>query len=83
MRKPAFGICENRGADQLPVSDQGLCFRYLVQFLLFLYPKFQASSHLLWLYSPFCVGHGRKNLKTGFLVTQLKNMLANRIGGTI
>ena len=22
--------------------------------------KFQASSHLLWLYSPVCVGHGRK-----------------------
>ena len=28
--------------------------------LYFLNPKFQASSHLLWLYSPVCVGPGRK-----------------------
>ena len=28
----------------------------IVQSLYFLYPKFQASSHLLWLYSPACVG---------------------------
>ena len=31
-----------------------------VQSLYFLNPKFQASSHLLWLYSPVCVGPGRK-----------------------
>ena len=28
----------------------------IVQFLLYLTPKFQASSHLLYLYSPVCVG---------------------------
>ena len=28
--------------------------------LFYLNPKFQASSHLLWLYSPVCVGPGRK-----------------------
>ena len=28
----------------------------IVQSLYFLNPKFQASSHLLWLYSPVCVG---------------------------
>ena len=28
--------------------------------MYFLNPKFQASSHLLWLYSPVCVGPGRK-----------------------
>ena len=32
MRKPAFCICENKGADQLHgncAADQGLCFRYI------------------------------------------------------
>ena len=29
-----------------------------VQPFLFLNPKFQACSHLLWLYSPVCVGPG-------------------------
>ena len=32
----------------------------IVQFPYFLYSKFQVSSHLLWLYSPVCVGPGRK-----------------------
>ena len=32
----------------------------IVQSLFFLNPKFQASSHLLWLYSPVCVRAGRK-----------------------
>ena len=38
-------------------SDQHLCFSFI---LYYLNPKFQASSHLLWLYSPVCVGPGRK-----------------------
>ena len=32
----------------------------IVQSLDFLNPKFQAASYLLWLYSPVCVGPGRK-----------------------
>ena len=32
----------------------------IVKSLFFLNPKFQAFSHLLWLYSPVCVGPGRK-----------------------
>ena len=32
----------------------------IVQPLYFLNPKFQASSHLLWLHSLVCVGPGRK-----------------------
>ena len=32
----------------------------IVQCLSFLNTKFQASSHFLWLYSPVCVGPGRK-----------------------
>ena len=33
---------------------------WIVQSLYFLHSKFQASSHLLWLYIPVCVGPGRK-----------------------
>ena len=33
---------------------------WIVQFLFHLNLKFQATSHLLWLYSPVCVGPGRK-----------------------
>ena len=37
-----------------------LCFCYTDSTIPLLPPKFQASSHLLWLYSPVCVGPGRK-----------------------
>ena len=33
---------------------------WIVQFLLYLYPKFQDSNFLLWVYRPVCVGSGRK-----------------------
>ena len=52
MRKYAFLICKNKDADQL----RGNCAAD--QRLFFLNPKFQASSNLLWLYSPVCVGPG-------------------------
>ena len=32
---------------------------WIVQSLFYLSPKSQATSHLLWLYSPVCVGPGR------------------------
>ena len=32
----------------------------IVQSLYYRHPKFQTSSHLLWLYRPVCVGSGRK-----------------------
>ena len=59
--------------DFIPISndaaDQRLCFRYTDSTIpLLLNPKFQPSSHLLWLYSPVCVGPGQK---TGFLTTRL------------
>ena len=38
----------------------------IVQFLYYLNPKSQASSYLLWLYSPICVGPGRKPRRTVF-----------------
>ena len=62
MRKPKICMGENKDADQLRgnrEADQRLCFHYtdtVVQFLYFSNPKFQASSHLLCLYRPVCVG---------------------------
>ena len=64
MRKSAFCICENKDADQLrgnPEADHALVFTtWIIQSLYFLNSKFQASSYLLWLDSPVCVGPGRK-----------------------
>ena len=64
VRKPAFCICKNKDADQLRgnrKADQRLCFRYRDNTIpLVSKSKFQASSHLLWLYSPVCVKLGRK-----------------------
>ena len=64
MRKPTFCICENKDADQLRgnrEADQHLLFTtQIVQSLHYLNPKFQALSHLLWLYSLVCVRPGRK-----------------------
>ena len=57
MRKPAFCICENKGADQLCAF---VFATQIVQSLYFLNPKFQASSHLLWWNSPVCVRPDRK-----------------------
>ena len=64
VRKPAFCICENKDADQLRgnamlISAFVFATR-IVQSLYYLYPKLQASSHLLWLYRPVCVRPGRK-----------------------
>ena len=62
MRKSDF--CENKGADQQRgnrAADQRLCFCYIDSAIPFL-PKSEisASSHILWLYSPVCVGPGGK-----------------------
>ena len=82
VRKPAFCICENKDADQLRgnrEADQRLCFRYSDSTILyFLNPKFQASSHLLWLYSPVCVRPGRKPRRPVFS-QRGSYMLATRI----
>ena len=75
MRKPAFCICENKGADHLhgnSTADQYLCFRYIDSAIPLFpkSPKFQASSYLLWLYSLVCVKPGRKS-QTGFLAMRV------------
>ena len=64
MRKLAFCICENKDADQL-ISAFFSAIR-MVQPLYYLNPKFQASSNLLWLYSPVCVGPGRNSRRPVF-----------------
>ena len=63
--KTGFCMCENKDADQLRGDREADLSAFvfairIVQSLFYLNPKFQASSHLLWLYSPVCVGPGRK-----------------------
>ena len=67
VRKPAFCICENKDVDQLRSNreaDQRLCFCYTDSTISLLskyeIASLQPSSHLLWLYSPVCVGPGRQ-----------------------
>ena len=65
MRKPTICTCENIDADQLRgncEADHVSAFvfaSWIVWYLYFLYPKFQASSHLQWLYNPVCVSPGQ------------------------
>ena len=59
MRKPAFCICENKHADQLFGNrevDQRLCFRYTYNPSTSYIRNFKSLA----LYSPVCVGPGRK-----------------------
>ena len=68
MKKTAFCICENKDADLLRgnrEADQRLCFRYSDSTIPLLFTS-EISSHLLWLYSPVCVGPGRKSRRPVF-----------------
>ena len=66
VRKPTTCICENQDADQLwgdCEADLISAFVFatqIVQFLLYLTPKFQASSSFLCLYKSVCVRPVRK-----------------------
>ena len=62
MGRLAFCICENKDADQLrgKLFSAFVFAKYLVQFLYFVNPKFHASGHLVWVYSPVFVGPDRK-----------------------
>ena len=70
VRKPAFCICENKDADQLrgnaKLISAFVFATWIVQSFFYLNSKFQASSHLLWLYSLVCVGPGRKTRRQVF-----------------
>ena len=75
MRKPAFCICQNKDPDQLKLISAFVFATWIVQSLFYLNTKFQASSHLQWLYSmavqPSLCGTRSKTPKTGFLTTSL------------
>ena len=64
MRKPDFCISKTKTQISFAVTARLIStFVFatrIVQSLYFLNPKFQASSTLLELYSPVCVGPGRK-----------------------
>ena len=64
MGKPTICIGENKGADQLRSTAKLIsAFVFatrLVQFLFYVYPKFQASSTFLCLCSSVCVGPVQK-----------------------
>ena len=63
VRKPAFCICENNDRE----ADQRLCFRYTESTIPLLpESEFQASSHLVWLYSLVSVGPGRESRRPVF-----------------
>ena len=54
MRKPAFCIRENKGTDQLHSNCAFVFAEWIIQSLYLLDAKFQASNHLLLLYSSLC-----------------------------
>ena len=59
-----FAYAKPRTQISCTVTVQRICTfvfaTYIVDSLCFLNPKFQASSHPLWLYSQVCVGLGQK-----------------------
>ena len=59
MGKPTICVGENKDADQLRGNRELISAfvfaTWIVQFLHYLYPKFQASSIFLCLYRPVCV----------------------------
>ena len=65
MRKPDFCLCETKGADQLCSNCTFDIVTRIVQFFVYLFSKFEASSFFLRLYRPVCVGN------TGDLVSRV------------
>ena len=58
MRKMFFCICENKGADQLPINcaaDQRICFRYIVSTIPPL-PKSEINFKPLAIFCGFAAG---------------------------
>ena len=64
MGKPTICICENKDADQLRGNRELISAfvfaTWIVHFLFFLNPKFQASSLALLLHNTVCVRPVRK-----------------------
>ena len=76
VRKPAFCICENKGADQLRgdrEADQRLCFRYTDSTIpLIINSKISSLQPSTMAVQPGLCGTRSKPPKTGFLTTRLK-----------
>ena len=70
MRKPAFCICQRKTQISFVVTTKLISAfvfaTWIVQSLFFLNPKFHASSCILWLCSPVCVGPGQKTRRPVF-----------------
>ena len=70
MKKSAFAYAKTKTQISFAVTAKLISafvfVTLIVQSLNFLNPKFQASSHLLWLYSPVCVGPDRKSRRPVF-----------------
>ena len=61
MRKPVFAYAKTKTQISFAKLISAFVFATrIVPSLFYLNPKFQASSHLLWLYSPVCVRPGCK-----------------------
>ena len=64
MRKPFFAYAKTKTQISCAVTAQLISAfvfgTYIVQSPFYLNPKFQASSHLVWLYSLVCVRPGQK-----------------------
>ena len=59
-RKDSVSQCAYQGAVTAQLISAFVFAIRIVQSLYYLNPKFQACSHILWLYSQVCVGPGRK-----------------------
>ena len=64
MRTPDFAYAKTKTQISFAVNAKLISAFFfasqIVQSLHFLYPKFQASSFILWPYSPVCVRPGRR-----------------------
>ena len=73
-RKPTFGICENKDADQLRgnrEADQGLCFRYIHSPLTFFIQNFKPLA-IFCSCTAWFVSDQVGNQNVGFFMTRLK-----------
>ena len=81
MRKPAFAYAKTKTQISFAVTAKLIStFVFasrIVQSLYFLNPKFHASRHLQWLYSPVCIGPGQKPRRPVFSQRGSNNSMHN------
>ena len=78
-RKPTFAYAKTKTQISFAVTAKLISAfvfaTWIEHSLFFLNPKFQASSPLLWLYSPVCVGPGQKPRRPVFSQRGLYRMI--------